>query len=271
MSSKKNMELFKEHCNRSVDYEISQQQLLTALEQDKTNEKLTCLDFNNKVGKDGYINEDKAKILNDDQERKLFKLLFGSTAIDSIGKEHTGKKRDNCEGFFDDPKTGKDYEKRICKCLFYHNKDDVIKACNKCNKCKYNDYYKIVDSPFTISDYEDPSFYEGKGIGEVDLVIKYDNNLYATEVKPHNKENKGNDESILRMIAEILTYTYNNPKYKKAIAFFNNTPQHEEYKKLKDGCRLCNIMDIAKINVFLITDIDNDHKKFKIELIRNYE
>ncbi len=32
---KKNMELFKEHCNRSVDYENRQKDLLIALEIDK--------------------------------------------------------------------------------------------------------------------------------------------------------------------------------------------------------------------------------------------
>ena len=269
MSSKKNMELFKEHCNRSADYENRQKQLLTALEKDEANGKLNCLNVNNNISENGYINTDKEKILEDDKEKELYKLLFGNTTIDYIGRVHKYKDRTNCAGFFDDAKTGEDYEKRICKCLFYHNKKDAKKSCHK---CKYGDYYKIVDSIFTISDYEDTPFYEGKGIGEVDLVINDGKNLFATEIKPHNKENKiNNDESILRMISEILTYTYNNPKYKKAIAFFNNTPQYEEYKKLKSGCTLFKIMDIAKINVFLIKDIDNKHQKFKIELIKQYE
>jgi len=40
-------------------------------------------------------------------------------------------------------------------------------------------------------------------------------------------------ECILRMIAEILTYTLDSNKgCRKAIAFFENTPQSEEYNAL---------------------------------------
>jgi len=61
------------------------------------------------------------------------------------------------------------------------------------------------------------------------LLIEGPEGIYATEVKPP----QGNSECILRMIAEILTYTLDSDKgYRKAIAFFENTPQSEEYSVL---------------------------------------
>lgn len=263
MSENKNMGLFKEHCNRSVDYETKQEELLNALESDYENRKLTCLNPNNPINMD--------EILKEDNDKALFKLLFGDTKIEHVGRVHDGKMRKECEGcdVNEPPEKGKDYEKRICRCLFYHNKDNVTK---NCEHCKYKKNYFIVDSSFSICDYEDPSFYEGKGIGKVDIVLTDGTDLYATEIKPHNKDNNdNNEETILRMIAEILTYTYNNPIYKKAIAFFNDTPQYDEYYALKERCKLFQIMDLAKINVFLITDIENKHEKFKIEQIRKYD
>ena len=63
-----------------------------------------------------------------------------------------------------------------------------------------------------------PAAFCGRSIGEIDLVLKQGDILYATEVKPY----KGNKETLLRMVAEILTYTAGDTQntYQKAIAFF---------------------------------------------------
>lgn len=116
-------------------------------------------------------------------------------------------------------------EKRICRCLYYRNSNHT----KHCDSCKYQQGRCGIEGDYRIKDYEVPAHYDGKGIGEIDLLIEGPDGIYATEVKPP----QGNSECILRMIAEILTYTLDSDKgYKKAIAFFENTPQSEEYCNL---------------------------------------
>ena len=145
--------------------------------------------------------------------------------------------------------------------MFYHNAPNVKTECDY--PCIYKNFYKIVDSKYSICDYEDPPFYEGDGIGEVDLVLTDGKKYYATEVKPHHKDGvKDNNETLLRMIAEILTYTYDNPKYEKAIAFFNNTNQEREYNALEENSLLKQIIKEASIHVFLIKHIKGERSEF---------
>ena len=90
-----------------------------------------------------------------------------------------------------------------------------------------------------------PAYYDGDGIGEIDLLLEGDGKIYATEVKPP----QGNSECILRMIAEILTYTLDSDKdYRKAIAFFENTPQSKEYSALTPKVK--ELLTKASITVF---------------------
>ena len=140
-------------------------------------------------------------------------------------------------------------EKRICKCLYYFNSGHA----KKCGKCSFPNRYRI-SGTYTIADYEVPACYYGSGIGEIDLVIAGDEVLYATEVKPPKDEfdpqDPCNQESILRMISEIMTYTlgYEPGKYKKAIAFFEDTKQAEEYAHMTPAVK--KLIEKADITVF---------------------
>lgn len=156
-------------------------------------------------------------------------------------------------------------EKRTCKCLFFYNLDTIKK---ECKKCSFMDRYKAEN--FSILEYEIPSYYKPEkdphdkinGIGGIDLILEYNGDVYATEVKPSS----GNNESIIHMIAEIETYTYGfNGKlayregeegkpFKKAIAFFKDSPQAKEYEGLltaNSTATLLQLLQAAKITVFM--------------------
>lgn len=180
-------------------------------------------------------------------ENALKNFLFGSTALEEYtahGKYREGQ-HNRCSGFTADSAPGRYTEKRECKCLYYRN--GKYYRAEKCNNCIFKDEFRLKGN-FTIADYEVPAFYYGKNIGEIDLIISDGINLYATEAKPV----AGNDETLLRMIAEIITYTagYPKDKYKKAIVFFENTSQEKEYKSLKDSSGIKRLIKAADITVF---------------------
>lgn len=167
----------------------------------------------------------------DDGSEALKRLLFGNTTLDTYEKHGTYAEgqHTNCAGL-----SGTAYtEKRLCKCLYYYNSANS----KECESCQFANRYKVSGN-YLIEDYEVPAYYYGDGIGEIDLVITDGIDHYATEVKPAKDEfdpaDKGNQETLLRMIAEILTYTYGYPvgKYKPAIAFFEGTAQEAEYLHL---------------------------------------
>ena len=157
----------------------------------------------------------------------VHKLLFGSTDIDEYSNHGKYKKgmHEYCSKLSGDSFT----EKRLCRCMYYKNSNHET----ECGLCGYRDRFKVTGD-YQIIDYEVPAFYYGDGIGESDLVISDGVDCYATEVKPY----KNNKETLLRMIAEIMTYTdgYTEGIYKKAIAFFEKncddgsfTSQQREY------------------------------------------
>lgn len=183
----------------------------------------------------------------DEGQDAVKKLLFGNTKLETY-KEH-GKyiegQHTHCAGL-----TGTAYtEKRLCKCLYYLNSSHS----KKCENCQFANRYQISGN-YHIEDYEVPAYYYGDGIGEIDLVITDGIDHYATEVKPAKDEfdpaDKGNQETLLRMIAEILTYTYGYPvgKYKLAIAFFEGTVQEAEYLHLPYEMK--ELIKKAQITVF---------------------
>ena len=140
----------------------------------------------------------------------LTKLLFGTETPDlyaNHGAYQLGQ-HSHCAGLNSERYT----EKRLCKCMYYLNSTHS----KRCDKCAFRDRFEVVGD-YQITDYEVPAYYYGDGIGEIDLIISKDNICYATEVKPY----KGNNETLLRMIAEIMTYTEGYPvgTYQKAIAF----------------------------------------------------
>lgn len=204
--------------------------------------------------------EDNIKLLIDSiKNNNIKELLFGNINLNSI-ESHPD--RTFCEGFINHATRGKDGEKRICKCLFYKNANNVK---TNCNNCILKDQYKVVEGKYSISNYEIPAFYRGKGIGEIDLIIFDGKKNYATEMKPHVKVEKDcNNETLLRMIAEIMTYTYGfqDDKYEKAIGFFENTPQHKEYNE--NNILIKELIDLANIHVFLFSEVKPNHAEYEI-------
>jgi len=167
-------------------------------------------------------------------------------------------------------------ESRLCKCLFYHQFNHSKNICCKCN---FNDRFSL--SGFSIPEYEFPSFYEKPKLGRIDLIIKLDGSecLYATEVKSYAiLGEKNNEECLLRMIAEIMTYTLGYEGiFKKAIAFFKGSYQANEYErllKMRPQSSLIKLLRAADITVFMfeknnfssppqITIVKNPKKDFK--------
>lgn len=176
----------------------------------------------------------------------LKKLLFG-TEMPELYSEHGAYQlgqHSHCVGLKGERYT----EKRLCKCMYYLNS---IHSKN-CDRCAFQNRFEIIGD-YRITDYEVPAFYYGNGIGEIDLIISKDNIHYATEVKPY----KGNNEMLLRMIAEIMTYTEGYPagRYQKAIAFFEKnrddgekTAQQKEYEAADPA--LFALLKKADITVF---------------------
>ena len=132
-------------------------------------------------------------------------------------------------------KTEKVTEKRLCHCLV--NFDKTRAQCEKC-ALKTNMYFakKILNG--TMIDFEIPVSRDSTdSIGEIDLIFEYSDSgvRYLAEFKP-----LWNTESLLRMVAEILTYTYvlekdnkafieKYGKCKKAILFVKGSEQWKQW------------------------------------------
>lgn len=131
----------------------------------------------------------------------------------------------------------------ICRCYYRCYNGKCNEKCERLFDAPINSEYKIID-------YQIPPLNDKvKNCGKVDIVLHKDgeNRIYLTEVKPP----KGNNETLLRMILEILThsqclvdndefkkycntgYGINAPEISSAIMFFTGTPQETEYYKRK--------------------------------------
>ena len=146
-------------------------------------------------------------------------------------------------------------EKRFCKCLYYRN--GKYHNPEECRECDFKDRFNIIGN-YRITDYEVPAYFYGKGIGEIDLIISDGKTQYATELKPY----EGNEETLLRMIAEIMTYTIGYPegKYVKAIAFFEGTKQNDEFEKAAPEIKEL----LAKANITVFRFEKTGEKAYKI-------
>jgi hypothetical protein len=180
------------------------------------------------------------------------RLLFGEMNLELYSEHGVYESGDhnNCRGL----QGNKCTEKRLCKCMYYLNINDKANTNYKtaCDKCEFKDRFKTVGEYF-IADYEVPAHYYGDGIGEIDLIISDGKTRYATEVKPY----KNNSETLLRMVAEIMTYTHDYSKecLKKAIGFFEInrekgtiTDQKREFDNVNP--LLLDIIKKADITVF---------------------
>lgn len=204
--------------------------------------------FKDNISKTEYksLTGELRKKLNEGEEA-LKLLLLGTKQPDVYSKhgKYVDGQHNKCNGLEKDTFT----EKRLCKCMYYYNQ--LYRK--RCDKCDIGYRYKIVGD-YEIIDYEVPAFYFGDGIGEIDIIIQGDDSLYATEVKPY----QGNGETLLRMIAEIMTYTlgYPDSKYKKAIAFFEKTPQEKEYLEMTMDMKA--LINEADITVFRFEKVDEE-------------
>lgn len=122
--------------------------------------------------------------------------------------------------------SGRPTEKRICRCMYYYNEN-----AESCKKCTFKKKMELENSSrYQIRDYEVPMDYVIKNVGGIDLEIldKETGIVYAAEVKPPKSH-----ESLVRMIAEILTYTIGkvSDTYRPAICFFDGSCQANDFKK----------------------------------------
>jgi len=143
-------------------------------------------------------------------------------------------------------------EHPMTKCMYYYNrhKSGVENICPKCSL--QNTPWKNISDRYDIYNYQLPLPFKHSigSVGKIDLIVKDRSNkgiFFAVEIKPE----KGNNESLSRMMAEIITYTTvleyaaqkNGEEYSllegkrlyPAIAFFkefkgNKTKQFEMYE-----------------------------------------
>ena len=144
-------------------------------------------------------------------------------------------------------------EKRICRCWNYYNKN-----CHmiKCGVCEF-EFKRTNVGDIKILDYEVPTVFSMENLGGIDWLLDDNGNTLATEVKPPESK-----ETIVRMIAEILTYTIET-SYTPAICFFKTTrkgyisKQCEDYMKFKDNDDFLAIKSKTGLRILYITFDDS--------------
>lgn len=158
-------------------------------------------------------------------------------------------------------------EKRWCRCLVNFTKtENTNKSCDKCFLKK--EYAKPIENA-RFTDFEVPaSSSSGDKIGEIDVILEYEGKEYCTEVKP-----KWNGESLLRMIAEIITYCHvRKEKRDKAIMFEKGSEQYWQWTGQKNGKpyrhaareQIKKIIKDNDITVFCIEDKGNTYRLEKL-------
>lgn len=200
------------------------------------------------------------------EEVKLKEILFGEAILEPA-THNPG--RSEC-GMHVVKAAANENEDRILKCLYYKNKNSAIKHCETCD---LKDLYHIVGD-YKIANYRVPAFYsakddKGKDLGEIDLIISDGNIEYATEIRGYRKENGvSNKDTLLKMIIQILTYSYGFTNYKPAIGFFENSFQYTEWLEYKDDIVFNNLLSKADISVFMFTKTGDDNKLYKLEKLK---
>lgn len=139
-------------------------------------------------------------------------------------------------------------EKRICRCWNYHNKANN----DYCEQCQFGFKRKNVGA-IEIVDYEVPTVFSMEQLGGIDWLLKKHGETIAAEVKPPNST-----ETIVRMIAEILTYTIGT-NYTPAICFFktdmfgNPSKQYIDYIRVRDSEAFKSIQTNTNLHVLYVT------------------
>ena len=146
-------------------------------------------------------------------------------------------------------------EKRICRCWNFYNKPDRDA---KCSTCPFK-FKKDNVGDIEIIDFEYPTKFNIAHIGGIDWLLRDGDEIFATEVKPPKS-----DETIVRMLAEILTYTIESD-YKPAICFFNGSKQHHDYDQYKDNADFQYIIKQTGIRVLCITFNEDEFEIHDVE------
>lgn len=197
------------------------------------------------------IKELADKVRQAEQGSDAKKNLKQSLLNDLESKREHVPNHNGCTGCLD---SGRLTEKRLCRCMYYYNsqKDKV------CEKCDIEMKWKNIGA-ITVTEYEYPTKYVLDNVGGIDLIF---DNTYAVEVKPQNSS-----ETLVRMFAEILTYTIDYD-YKPAICFFEGSKQMKDYEKLmaeknEDLIYLCKYIKVF----YFATEQKDNIVEFKIKEI----
>lgn len=214
-------------------------------------------------GNQGKINQKISERENIKEIAHILKNAYNSSdpfeylRNELIDGETTGKATNpnhiSCNGYNDIEEN----EERICRCMFYYDDSSA-----KCNKCIYERKWHN-KGEIEIVDYATPMKTITKGVGEIDLLLKHHGELFAAEVKPPKS-----DETVSRMVAEILTYTAIESSFRPALVVFEDSYQ---YKTLKEMIKENNsdfnfIRD--KVNFYLVKIIDKNNNIADFEIIQ---
>lgn len=210
-----------------------------------------------------------ANFIKESEKDKEF--LKNKLLVKSIQKESQHPNHSKCAS----KKSNDNKEKTICRCMYHHNSKNSDKSF--CKNCNLENQWRNISKKVEILEYEYPTTKKYENVGGMDLILEYDNQIYATEVKPKNSS-----ETLARMFAEILTYTQDTKLLeeesfmhgrspKPAICFFKDSKQQKAFDKYKT--ELKETMDIIceKIFVFIINTKENEDKivDFNIEPYNN--
>ena len=114
-----------------------------------------------------------------------------------------------------------------------------------------------------ITDYEVPMEYVISKVGGIDLLI---DNKYAAEIKPEDSP-----ETLVRMFAEILTYTIDS-NYSPAICFFESSRQMEDFQRYRREQNEDLELLMQYVEVFYISHSDkNGIANYEIKSIKEYK
>jgi len=107
-----------------------------------------------------------------------------------------------------------------------------------------------------------------KGVGEIDLIMEYNGKTYAVETKRPES-----NETVLRMVAEIITYVYCSGKeMNKAIMFVKNSEQYCQWVGLKNGkdykYKACEeLREIVKNNDITVFCLEDSTDEYRVEIL----
>lgn len=160
--------------------------------------------------------------------------------------------------------TGRKTEKRWCRCLVNSQQKSLTETCKNCDL--KNIYAKPVENA-VFRDFE-VKVAKNKGGGAIDLIMDYCGKTYAVETKRPDS-----DETVLRMVAEIITYVYCSGKeMNKAIMFVKGSKQYSQWVGIRNGkdyknkacAELREIVKKNDITVFCLEDLGD---RYRVEIL----